>query len=262
MAPGSAAPGVLTVTGNTTLAGTYEFEISDTDSDRLQVAGTLNVSAATLNVTTLPAGATQPAYVLATYSGAAPAPFAAVTNLPAGYTVNYAYNDGFSSNNVAIVSSGTTPYSSWIAGFFPGSTDPATIGATADPDKDGQSNALEFALGGSPSSPTNNAKTYSFAVDSSADAETATPELVLTIAVRSGTPAFTGTPSPSATKDGFTVTVEGSINLDSFPTTATSVTPITTDLPAAPDGYEYRSFALAGSNGLTNRGFLRVRVAP
>lgn len=260
LAPGSAAPGLLTVSGNATLAGSYQVEISGTDADRLQVAGTLNVSAATLNVATLPAGATQPAYIVATYSGAVPAPFAAVNGLPAGYSVNYAYNDGFSSNNIAIVASGTTPYASWIAGFFPGSTDPAVIGATADPDKDGQSNSLEFALGGSPSSPTNNAKMYTFAVDSSADLDT-TPELVLTIAVRSGTPAFMGNPSPSATQDGFTVTVEGSVNLDSFPTTATPVTPVTTDLPPAPTGYEYRSFALAGSNGLTSRGFLRVRVS-
>jgi len=86
--------------------------------------------------------------------------------------------------------------------------------------------------------------------------------LLLTIAVRTGTPAFTGSPSPSATQDGFTVTVEGSTDLTSFPTIVDPVTAVTTGQPAAPAGYEYRSFSLRGSNGLPTRGYLRVKVAP
>ena len=41
-------------------------------------------------------------------------------------------------------------YASWIDGFFPGETDPAIIGATADPDNDGIPNAVEMVLGGNP----------------------------------------------------------------------------------------------------------------
>jgi hypothetical protein len=40
------------------------------------------------------------------------------------------------------------------------------------------------------------------------------------------------------------------------------VAPVTTGLPAAPAGYEYRTFSLAGSNNLPGKGFLRVRVSP
>jgi autotransporter-associated beta strand protein len=42
------------------------------------------------------------------------------------------------------------PYASWIAGFFPGVTDPTIIGTTADPDRDGIANAVEMVLGGNP----------------------------------------------------------------------------------------------------------------
>lgn len=41
-------------------------------------------------------------------------------------------------------------YGSWINGFFPSETNPAIIGATADPDKDGISNAVEMVVGGNP----------------------------------------------------------------------------------------------------------------
>ena len=85
----------------------------------------------------------------------------------------------------------------------------------------------------------------------------------MTIAVRSGTPAFTGSPSPSATQDGYTYTVEGSTTLSTFATGASpTTTAVTAGLPAAPAGYEYRSFSLTGSNGLPSKGFLRVVVTP
>jgi hypothetical protein len=87
-------------------------------------------------------------------------------------------------------------------------------------------------------------------------------ELLLTIAVRSGTPAFTGTPSPAATHDGFTSTVQGSLDFATFSAPVSVVTTVTTGLPAAPAGYEYRTFRLDGSDGLPSKGFLRVQVSP
>lgn len=43
-------------------------------------------------------------------------------------------------------------YTTWIDGFFPGETNAAIIGGTADPDKDGIANAVEMVLGGNPAS--------------------------------------------------------------------------------------------------------------
>ena len=61
------------------------------------------------------------------------------------------------------------------------------------------------------------------------------------------------------------VSVRGSTDLATFPVI---VTPVTTIIPAgAPNPlvqggitYEYRSFSLEGSNGLTGKGFLQVTV--
>lgn len=43
-------------------------------------------------------------------------------------------------------------YASWMGTHFPGETNPATIGATADPDNDGINNAVEIVVGGNPAS--------------------------------------------------------------------------------------------------------------
>ena len=76
---------------------------------------------------------------------------------------------------------------------------------------------------------------------------------------------FTGSPSPTASQDGISYTIEGSLTLGGFATAVNVVpTPVTIDgstpLPAAGAGYEYRSFSLSGSNGLPGTGFLRAKV--
>jgi len=45
-------------------------------------------------------------------------------------------------------------FATWIAGFFPGETNPAIIGFDADPDGDGLSNGVESILGTAPDIPT------------------------------------------------------------------------------------------------------------
>jgi hypothetical protein len=85
--------------------------------------------------------------------------------------------------------------------------------------------------------------------------------MLLTIAVRSGTPVFSGSPSPAATHEGFTSTVQGSLDLTGFSAPVSVVTTVTTGLAAAPTGYEYRTFSLNGSDGLSSKGFLRVQVS-
>jgi hypothetical protein len=52
------------------------------------------------------------------------------------------------------------------------------------------------------------------------------------------------------------------LGLASFSAPVSVVTPVTTGLPAAPAGYEYRTFRLDGSDGLPSTGFLRVQVSP
>jgi hypothetical protein len=48
------------------------------------------------------------------------------------------------------VNPNTNVFEDWIAGYFPGITDPNIIGMTADPDVDHAANLLEFALGMNP----------------------------------------------------------------------------------------------------------------
>ncbi|WP_367870098.1 beta strand repeat-containing protein [Luteolibacter sp. Populi] len=160
-------------------------------------------------------------------------------------------------------SGGGTPFSSWISGFFPSETNPAIIGQTADPDKDGVDNITEFAFAGDPSKGGEDGKIYVFVADSDLDGDT-NKELILTAAVRTGAAAFgIGAPSTAVSAaDGITYWIQGSTTLADFTATVNPVpTAITTDLPPAGDGYSYRSFSLGGSNGLTPaKGFLRATV--
>jgi autotransporter-associated beta strand protein/T5SS/PEP-CTERM-associated repeat protein len=155
------------------------------------------------------------------------------------------------------VTGSASAYDTWITGFP--SIPVADRDPGDDPDKDGSSNAVEFALGGTPDNGGSRPGIYSLVADSSADPDSI-QELLMTIAVRSGTPAFTGSPSPSAVQSGFTYTIEGSAALGTFSAIVTPVTPVVTGLPAAPAGYEYRTFSLGGSNGTPTKGFLRVKI--
>lgn len=251
IAPGASA-GTFTVEdtlgSGSTIDGTYACEVDGATADKLAILGGLTVGAgAVLDFSTLSAP-TAASYEIAT--------FTSITgtfveqNVPAGYEVVY--------NATSITLEQTaTPYSTWASSF---GLDPLTDGAPGvDKDGDGQSNIVEFALGGDPTSGSNNAKIYNLVADSDADGDS-TNELVLTIAVRTGTPAFAGSPSPTATMDGATYLIQGSTDLGSFTTTVNIASPVTTGLPAAPTGYEYRSFSLNGSNGLPDKGFLRVRI--
>jgi autotransporter-associated beta strand protein len=163
------------------------------------------------------------------------------------------------------VTNGVTPpsgYGSWAiaTGLTAGVNDAAAF----DADGDGFNNGTEYILGGLPLNGANNPKIYSLLADSSADADS-DKELIMTIAVPQGTPAFTaGAPTSTASFEGYLVTVRGSTDLSTFPVVVTPVNPIVTGLPPAPvQGgitYEYRSFSLNGSNGLTGKGFLQVSV--
>ncbi len=256
LSPGIATGGLFSVVDDVSFQSGANFGVTiGTLDSTLDVSDTLNLTNANLVLTGTP---TLQAYVIATY-GTLTGTFATLPTLPAGYSVNYHYNG---SNQVAIVRP-PNAFDTWINTYFPGETDQSVVGPNADPDGDGYKNSLEFALGGVPNDASNNPKVYQLIGDSS-DAGTAS-ELMMTIAVRNGTPVFAGSPSPTATQDGYTYTVQGSQNLASFTSAVSVVTPVTTGLPAAPTGYTYRTFSLDASNGLTGtaaRGFMRVNVTP
>ena len=152
-------------------------------------------------------------------------------------------------------------YGNWATAL--GLTTGVNDGAAQNPDNDGFENGTEYILGGHPLDGSNNPKIYSLIADSD-DAGT-DKELIMTIAVPQGTPAFpAGSPTSAVTFEGFGITVRGSANLASYPVTVNPVAPVTTGLPVAPTQggitYEYRSFSLGGSNGITGKGFLQVTV--
>ncbi len=247
--------------GNTTVAGSYAYDVDASDSDVLNVTGALNLSAATdsLDFRERGDGATLPSYVIANYTTLS-GTFNTVNDLPPGYTLNYGATQ-------MTITRPLTAFETWAQTYFPGETNQAIIGAEADPDGDGDPNNLEFALGGNPNSGSDNAKIYHLNADSS-DAGSA-QELLITIAVRNGgdgvganpvfSPAAGG--QPAATQDGMTYTIEGGADL-TFAGTVSVVDTLAAGLPAAPTGYEYRTFSLDGSNGLPGKGFMRVKIMP
>jgi autotransporter-associated beta strand protein len=150
------------------------------------------------------------------------------------------------------------PFTLWAQAQGLDGTAGKEAGKTDDPDGDGSNNLAEFAFGGNPLSGADNAKSFVVAADSS-DAGTE-KDLILTIAVRTGTPAFAGSPSPTATHEGITYNIEGSIDLGGFTSAVSAVDPVTAGLPTLDSDYEYRSFSLDVSNGLAGKGFLRAKV--
>ncbi|HEX2749439.1 MAG TPA: hypothetical protein VHM91_15630, partial [Verrucomicrobiales bacterium] len=151
VAPGGASPGSLLVNGPVNLSGGGRLavrlnDVANPKSDQIQTTGNLNITGAVL--APIPSGPLSGnPYVVATY-GSLTGTF---LTSPPGTTINYAYNDGNSTNHIAITV--TNPWLAWLAGY---GLDPATTGApSADPDKDGVPNAVEFVLGTDPTKPIN-----------------------------------------------------------------------------------------------------------
>lgn len=165
-------------------------------------------------------------------------------------------------DNVSVAVSGTynpsTPFQAWALASGLDGTPGKENGVDDDPDQDGASNFEEFAFGANPLSSTSTSLAGVVTADTNSDTQN---ELLITVAVRSGA-SFSGSPSPSATVDGVTYSIQGSAALSAFDQVvegpiASPVVPAS--LPViAPAGYEYLTFRLAGSNGLTTRGFLRA----
>ncbi|MEO5914066.1 MAG: hypothetical protein ABIS50_07525 [Luteolibacter sp.] len=256
LAPGIANIGTLTA-GGSTLSGTYACEVSGTTSDKLVSNGTLNVSASTLAITEVtPLTAT---VIIASYTGSAPSPFASVTGLPSGFSVDYNYLGG---NQIAIKSA-SSPYSTWAAANITAINPAADATPTGDPDQDGQSNLAEFGLNGNPMSGAASGK-----VVSKVATVGGVPSLVLSIPVRGSSasnPTFSGASEKvSALTDGIVYHAQGGTALTSWGAGITEVTgadktAIETGLPAPDSGWFYRTFTTGAVSG-TPKNFMRAVI--
>ncbi len=258
---GQVAPGVttgaLTVNSNVTFnaGSTLKVDVSDASApkqDLLSVVGSISATGATLDFDVTGALA-DPVYVVATYTGSAPAGFTAV-DVPTGYVVDYDYNG----NSIALVNA----YLGWAAenGLTPGVND----GKLQDPDNDGLANVVEFATDGDPLSGENSGKIRSIIADVDSGAPVVNA-LTITLPVRAGA-VFNGPGDQvSDSVDGIIYKIQASANLSDF--TSANVTEVTDNsailtqlsLPALSGaGWTYRTFRAPGTPGTDTKEFLRV----
>ncbi len=142
ISPGTSV-GTLSVGGDAAM-GSLVIEVDGASNDFLAVGGTFDPTGATLELAELGGGYTETVYLLASYAILA-GPFRSVTNLPPGYRVDYAYDDGRSARNIALVPAASpTPYASWMAASGLSGQDALFA---ADPNDDGIANGLAFFLG-------------------------------------------------------------------------------------------------------------------
>ena len=100
---GSVAPGqsIGSLTVNSFSAKNLEIEYDGNTSDLLIVTGELNISETNLKLSQLN-NPVSGAIVIAKY-GSLTGEFANIMNIPGSYVIDYAYNDGVDSNNIALV---------------------------------------------------------------------------------------------------------------------------------------------------------------
>jgi autotransporter-associated beta strand protein len=140
---GTVAPGLtvgtLTITGNTSLAGSLAIQVDGANADKLMVTGDLALSGS-LTVEEQGAGFTAPSYVIAECTGVISGNLTA----PNGYALSV------SGNQLVLTKATGTAFENWIATFNVGSL----TGIDDDPDHDGLDNGVEFVLkGGNPEVP-------------------------------------------------------------------------------------------------------------
>lgn len=146
----------------------------------------------------------------------------------------------------------TDPYQDWMNGYP--AVPEGLRGKEIDADGDGVINLVEFALGSDPSLASSAPNRAPILVDGEGGAK----HLALVTLVRAGA-QFAGSP-PAAMVDGVNYLVQGSDNLGAFEAAVESVAN-PAELPAAPAGYEYRTFRLVSPVTAAARGFLRVKVS-
>ncbi len=258
---GSIAPGesigILTVQTNVSIdsSSSLRIEINDANAptnDTLTVTNNLNITGSTLAFTVTGALA-QPVYVIANY-GTLIGTFGAITGLPDGcllnhYKLDYVYNAG---TQIALVQQ-PDPFDTWVASFGLVGADAAR---SADPDKDGYSNLLEFALGGS-------APNSGGELPPSVPSLDGTNHFVVSILVRQGAELnFSGTPVPTTSPDVDYVNyqIEGTTDLTTWGVTPMELTTLAAGLDPEPAGYKWVSFRHVNPITSGNVSSARVRV--
>ncbi|MFC7336061.1 beta strand repeat-containing protein [Haloferula chungangensis] len=155
-----------------------------------------------------------------------------------------------------VLLNGGDPYLLWIDSFFLGESDLAIVGPDADPDKDGVSNRVEYALNGNP--------------DDGSDlgllAIISETNLSLVVAVLDGTTFTDGAGgTQTATVGNITYNIQGALDLATFDSAVSQVGGASDTAADLPDltgtDWEYKTFKLDDSEGLSSKGFLRVEVS-
>jgi hypothetical protein len=189
--------------------------------------------------------------VLATNTGANP------TGVVGGGT--YVTTIGISSNGTVTATksgSGGSAFADWIAQFAAQIPLEADRAPGADPDKDGFTNLQEFAFGGNPAVAGDNGQRYTRTVDATGNS---LRDLTLTVEVRAGATFTVSGSAMVAVRDGVSYRIEGTTDLQNFNSPVSEVTPhLGTGSPKT--GYEFKTFRLNASSGLTGQGFLRTTV--
>ncbi|MFD0892290.1 autotransporter-associated beta strand repeat-containing protein [Luteolibacter ambystomatis] len=181
------------------------------------------------------------------------------TQMPANGTTYGATGSGanviddthFSGTGRIQVGVAADPFTPWINSFT-SLTNPADKTKSADPDHDGRSNLLEFALDGDPTNAANDGKMRAaVGLDN---------VLTLTLPVRLGASFTAGGDLVSAPVDGVIYKIQGSTDLSDFiSTNVTEVIPaLASGMPALGTGWEYRTFRLPGTTSFGPHGFLRA----
>jgi len=213
--------GVLSLT-NACLADTSTVTIASGAKLDLNTAGASDtIAALVLNGTSVPEG---------TYNSSTPT-----------------YGIYFTGTGSLVVPSVPSAYANWAKTHITDIKPTADATPTGDPDGDGVNNLAEFAFNGDPLSATNSGQIYGLTADSDFDTPDTAKELILTLAVRKATPAFTaGAPAiATSATDGITYRIEGSLDLTTFGQTVNPVGLIDPGVPLTdPINYEYRSFSL------------------
>lgn len=161
-------------------------------------------------------------------------------------------------NMIQIVKAVDSPFASWMSQYTAQIPNAADRLADADPDGDGLSNFKEYAFGSHPTNPSSRGTRLVQLTDTDGDSKN---DLTLTLEVRAGSVFQQSGNVLVAQKDGISYTFEGTVDLINFDSPVSEVTPHRgTGSPA--EGYEFKTFRLNASNGLTGKGFLRAKAAP
>lgn len=145
--PGGTAIGTFGA-GSATISGTVVMGYDGAapqPTDKVSVAGALDVTGGTLSLAPTGAALTGTVYPLFEASSVT-GTFASVSGTPVGYNLTY------QAGGIFLLKSGANPYMDWATGA-PYNLSGSNALATADPDSDGIPNAIEFVIGGNPTSP-------------------------------------------------------------------------------------------------------------